>query len=168
MNARWLALSSALLCCQLAVARVASPPPPDPSMPQVDIEAARARLHEMENQLYSLEDQFFGEYNKLNDIAAYKVSCGWEMHGKFRKHVCRPAFVEWSARESAFGFLSGSYESSWYDSQTPWITVQLRTREYQKHMTALVGKHPDLLKPLKERAELGVRYAELRKQFHWD
>ena len=171
MNIRWLALPAALLCCQIAAAAQAFLPTEtsqETPLPQVDIESQRAKLHAMEVQLYAFEDQFFGEYNKLNDIKAFDVHCGWEMLRQFRVHKCRPVFQEWAQRDSFINHLSGN---------TVWIgdigngdpnVVLCRTRDYQKHMEALVGKHPELLQVLKDRAELGVRYEALRNTFSWE
>jgi hypothetical protein len=170
VNIRWLALVTALLCCPVAATAAAPDAPRTPEqapLPQVDIEAERAKLHAMEAQLYALEDQFFTEYNQFNDNVAYKVKCGWEMKRQFRVHQCKPVFQEWAERGG--GFTSyGSTGNYFWSADADRNTVWYRTRDYQKNMIALIEKHPELLKPLKERAELGERYKELRKKFIWD
>ena len=166
MNIRWLALPVVLLCCQVVAAAQDSPQTSEETpLPQVDIEAQRAKLLAMEAQLYAFEDQFFGEYNKLNDIRAYEVHCGWDMQGHFRVHICRPEFVEWAERGDGNFWDRGStgLGNNYYPG-----AVEFRVRDYQKRMVAMVSKHPELLKVLQDRAELAARYAELRKKFSWD
>ncbi len=164
MNVRWLALPAALLCCHIAAAGPDAAPETSAQAPisQVDVEAKRAKLKAMEFQLHGLEDQFFAQYNQFNASRAFKVKCGWEMHRQFRVHVCRPEFVTWSERET-YDFTRVGSTTVWKWSPFP---VLLREREYQKHLVDLVGKHPELLETLKERAELAKNYKALRDELH--
>ena len=101
--------ASALAFAQLASAA-------EEPVPELSIQSQRERLHAMQAELYRLEDVFFDQYNKVNDAYNYKVRCGWELEQGHRFHQCRPAFQEWSERDSAVDFTThggGTTRSTW-------------------------------------------------------
>ncbi len=155
MNVRWLPIA-ALVCCQLASAQEEAP------LPQVEVEAQRAKLHAMRAELMKLEDQFFSEYNKLNIDPQYEVHCGYEATTgtRLEHHKCRPVFQERAERDHALAVLGIIIAAP------PEQIVDLKTRDYQKNMKDVVSRHPELLKVLKEREALEKRFEAVQKEKH--
>lgn len=137
----------------------------DDLLPQVEIEARREKLSAMRAELERLEDQFFAEYNRLNDVAAFDVDC--EREGPMRVHVCRPVFI---ARQTWSGNGTELFGLSMPSLYTLWVSPL----DYRAHMIDLVSKHPELFEMLERRSELAKRYEILRRQkfkgriFVWD
>lgn len=154
MKRRGFAVLAAFAFAQLASAA-------EEPVPELSIKSQRERLHTMQAELYKLEDVFFDQYNKVNDAYNYKVRCGWEQEQGHRFHQCRPAFQTWAERDSAVDFMTnGGFIVS------PYNTVAIRQRDYQKHLVQVVEKNPDLLKVLQQRAELAKNFVALRAKLH--
>jgi hypothetical protein len=153
---------AALICCPLASAQEASPEPPakppEETLPQVEVNAQRTKLHEMRAQLVDLEDRFLAEYNKR--IGENSVRCTWELPtgSRVRERVCRAAFLEAAERDEALGFMSGHTAPS--ASQI----VDAKRRDYQKKIAGVVSKDPELIKMVQERDALEKRIETLRSE----
>jgi hypothetical protein len=164
MHVRWVPIA-ALIFCQIASAAEAPAAAPSAQPPEVSIQSQRERLHALRAELYDLEDRFFEEYNKINDVWYYKVRCRWEYVNMYKIHVCSPLFQESAERDAARSFFTPGSTGTAIASDN---SVRLRTPAYQKHMAELVAKNPQLLAVLKQRAEVNRDYRTLWRQMHKD
>src|SRR6478736_4939194 len=134
MKFRCLALVALVVACQAPSAEEADPA----SVPELSVQSQRERLHALKDELVRLEDQFFSEYNKVNDLWYYNVDCTWEFVNLASTHLCRPVFQKWSEREAAIRWYNVATGASYAND------VRLRTAGYQKHMVEVVRKNPGL------------------------
>ncbi len=161
MNIRWLPIAS-FVCCQLAFAQQGRVQPSQEPLPQVDVEAQRAKLHVMRAELTKLEDQFFSEYNKLNVDPQYAVHCDDEAvtGTRLENHKCRPVFQERAEHDEALWVLGIIIAPPAHQ------TVELKTKDYQKNVVDVISKHPELLKVLQEREAVEKRLEAIRAEKH--
>jgi hypothetical protein len=160
MTVRWLAVAALALAGPLACAEEAAPTPP--SMPELSVESQRERLHALKDELVSLEDQFFSEYNKVNDVWYYRVRCTSGSQNLATIHTCRPVFQEWAERDEAL---------RWWDPNAGSAALndfRLRVPGYRKHLVDVVQKNPQLLKLLQQRNETRRNYDALYTEMHKD
>jgi hypothetical protein len=160
MSARWLAFVAFALAGPLACAEEAAPTPP--SMPELSVESQRERLHALREALFDLEDQFFTEYNKVNDVWYFQVRCSRDERNLASMHNCRPVFLEWAQRDEAL---------RWWDPAVGAAALndlRLRTPAYQKHLVEVVSRNPALLKLLQQRDETRKNYNALYTEMHKD
>ena len=159
MNIRWLPITALAVAYQIASAEEA-PATGQQSMPELSVQSQRERLHALKAELVQLEDQFFSEYNKVNDVWYYDVKCGWEQVSGHSLHLCRPVFQEWAERQSALAWSDPGVGAAAAND------VRIRTSAYQKHMVDVVGKNPELLRVLQQRDETRKNYDTLYTQMH--
>jgi hypothetical protein len=128
-------------------------------LPQVEIQAQRAKLSAMRKELDRLETQFFKEYNRVNADPEWDVHCTTEIptgsHVGIR--VCRPEFVSRAMRNAELAPRLGRA------SPSPYTLILQKTPAYQRNMIDAVRKHPELLDLVRQRAELAQRYEVERR-----
>ena len=150
----------ALLITQAASPpRAAAPSVPQEPLPQVEVQAQRAKLSAMRKELDRLESQFFLEYNRVNSNRQWDVHCATEIptgsHVGIR--VCRPAFVSRAMQEAEAARRQGRASPSAY------TMILQKTPAYQRNMIDAVRRHPELLDLVRQRAELAQRYEVERR-----
>jgi Secretin and TonB N terminus short domain len=132
-------------------------------LPQVEIQAQRAKLSEMRKELDRLEDQFFREYNQLNTDHQWDVHCRTEIrtgsHVGIR--ICTPAFVSEAmhlGQRPAFQGRPDQQMSVSPAAPVAYTLILQKTAAYQKNMIEIVRAHPELFELVKQRAELAEQY----------
>lgn len=140
-------------------AATASLPTLNAPLDQVEVIAPHEkRLSVIRTELQRLEQLFYAEYNKVNTVPQYGITCAAARRGaRLTERNCQPAFVATIREEAA--------QARWGGRCAPpsLLVILDKTPAYQKNMVHVVEKHPELLKILKQRFELAQRYESLRK-----
>jgi hypothetical protein len=153
LNIRWLFIIGALLSAPLTLAE-------ESTVPEVEINAQREKLAVMRSEMVKLEDEFYTEYNKLNTDHQYDIFCHMEapLGTRLKDRVCRAVFVDKATEAEAQALLRG-------ETVTPASQIALmKETDYEKNVLAVINKHPELRKLIRERETLGKRYEAVRKQ----
>jgi hypothetical protein len=146
---------------------------PGAPLDEVAVNARHEKLSVISKEIDKLEEQFYAEYNKVNNDPQYQIDCSNESHTLWEMRVCQPVYVRKALQAQAVIFATGgSYGAEAAGQAT--MTILLKTSDYQKNMLEVVKRHPQLLKLLKERSALVQRYGVVRKEkfkgktFVWD
>jgi hypothetical protein len=147
--------------------------------------AAPKAPHDEVQKMIELEDLFYDRYNQLNTIRDFDVHCGQEARvgTLLKRRYCRAVFeskaFETEGREVA-QFLQkietapANPVAAAMAREPPAVTggppapaivaIEARRPDFKKNMMEVTSKGPELIRLLRERAELAKRYEATRRK----
>jgi hypothetical protein len=192
-NPRWRLQSrrSLLACLPLCLSAVAaaSASTRDGSLNEVVIEARRARLTEMRQEMIRLEDSFYARYNELNTRDDFDVHCAEETRAgsRLEKRFCKAVYESKAIEDESRGYLiylqrespgpGGSPNPGGraaQPSQPPptmggppvpaIVFIEAKRPEFRRNIAELTRSNPELMQLLKDRDQLQKRYDATRRK----
>lgn len=186
------ALTLCLLLAPLAhAAETARPSPETPPMDQVVVQATRANLQKLGNEVVLMEWQFFKRYNDVNKKREYAVYCYNEAStgSRFRKPYCQPLYQTEAQESEARAFLnmlgggqaagglgrgpgnplpmipagSGGASSGGASAR---MAIEAGRPAFKDNVRKVVEGSPELQKMLQEHAIAWRRYADMWEQLN--
>jgi hypothetical protein len=146
----------------LLITQVAGPSPPTTAqspadqLAQVEVEAARnEKLSAMRAELDELEERFYDEYNKVNDIPDLAIYC------EHLPRKCRTVATMKRNSRIGGGFPntgSTGIAFAYYNTNVP------PEKDFRTHALELLQKYPHLRELLDKRRALMQRYVSVREQ----
>lgn len=139
---------------------------------EVVVEATRARLVAMRDELVRLEDRFYERYNELNTVKDFDVHCHQEARigTRLERRYCRAVYEDKALGAEAQDY----YLFQMRLMQDPPIAggppppalmaTEARKNDFRRNMVKVTGMHPELLDILRERAEVAELYEAARRQ----
>lgn len=162
----------------LVVSTLAAPPlafaadAPEPQQ-EVIIEATRAYLTKLGKEVVESEHRFYERYNTFNKKREYDVQCDTFAHTEthFVHSDCIPRFEFDAKAAEGQGHIQHFQASSSLSGKIPGvpqggpplsadIAIVNRRGDFQKNMTEVIRKNPELQKALEEHAALWKQYED--------
>ncbi|MEJ1964916.1 MAG: hypothetical protein WDO56_26625 [Gammaproteobacteria bacterium] len=168
------ALLLSLLFAPLAhAASVAAPPGGGAPVDQVVIEATRANLAKLGQDMLAIEYRFYRRYNELNTKRDYAVDCYKEARtgSRFIRSYCQPAFQSNAELAEARAFLlylqsidkfTGNATSTLAAPAT--MAIEAGRPGFKKNMIEVTHRSPELIKLLDEHAALVKRFEDMYRR----
>jgi hypothetical protein len=144
----------------------------DAPLDEVVVESTRGKLKEMVQEMVKIEDQFYERYNELNTNDDFDMRCAEEARigTKLKRRYCRPVYENNALRDEAYQYY---WQLSSYTDPTPKpeappvpaiVAIEARREEYKDNLRKVASEHPELVKLLQERYEMGQRYEATRRK----
>ena len=157
---------------QPASVTVRVPVNPEETLDEVVVEATRARLSQMRQEMVQLEDRFFERFNELNTIDDFDTYCDQEARigTQMKRRYCRAVYETKALRTEGQEYIK--HLPSFVDP-TPTLSappvpaivvIEARRKDYQKNMLEVTSRNPELIQLARERYELGLRYEATRRK----
>ena len=152
------ALLVGLLFAPIAPDATASP---EDTIDEVTIEAARANLAKLAQEVKVAERRFYARYNELNTTRDYAVNCEDEAStgSRFTLNSCQPVFQQKALREQRRDLREGGTAGAAVSS-----AVAAALPGFQKNMADITRKNPDLLELLSEYGALAKQYEDASRK----
>lgn len=98
---------------------------------------------DLRREVYQAEEDFYAQYNKLNEERDYSVRCRYEKPtgSRIKNHVCRARFVTKAYERHAR--RNRNNLSSVANQDADPVFAQKKV-EYEAHMEALIAANPEL------------------------
>jgi len=155
-------LGNLLLSC-LLFAPLAQGAEPTPPSDQVVVQATRANLVRLGEEVKKAEYRFYQRYNELNTKRDYAIKCTTEArpNSRFTNSFCKPVFqTKAEEDESRTFFMELSRQYSAAGVPAP-IAVAAGRPAYQKHVVEVTTHSPELARLLGEHNKLLKQYEAL-------
>jgi hypothetical protein len=155
-------VGNVLLSCLLLapLAHAAEPVPPND---QVVVQATRANLARLAEEVKKAEYRFYQRYNELNTKRDYAIQCTTEArpNSRFTNSSCKPLFqTKAEEDESREFFMELSRQYSAAGVPAP-VAVAAGRPAYQKNVLEVTKRSPDLSRLLGEHNRLLRQYEAL-------
>lgn len=122
--------------------------------------------------IIAAEDRFYARWNSLNDDRRFDISCHEETprdhHSRILRRVCEPAYIAQMTGQEGQQLMMAMQGGMSADgaviappSGAPALVLQ---QELRKRTLEMLGKDPELLRALLERARLEQHYETLHKE----
>ena len=163
------ALACLLFAPLLRGAPAAAPTAQD-SVDEVVVQGTRSELDHLIQEMVLIEDKFYERYNELNPNHDFDTHCHMEARigTNTKRRYCRAVYQERAqqkeGQEYAEALKNMNQGQPWVPPTTPTIMIEARRKDYQNNIRNVVKKNPELVEMLKERYELGQRYAASQRK----
>jgi hypothetical protein len=179
-----LLVASALVISPLAGA--ADEPPSDNKPQEVVIEATRANLNKIGNEVKLAEFKFYKRYNDFNKKREYAINCNKQaaLGTRFTADICQPLYATRAEEAEAAQFMQmiGAGELGFATGPTNQrqllypepargsgmgggapakLAIEAGKNDFQKNVIEVTNSHPELQKLLGEHARLWKQWEDL-------
>lgn len=183
MKIRLLLVASALIVSRLAWA---ADEPSENKPQEVVIEATRANLNKIGNQVKMAEFKFYKRYNDLNKKREYAINCNKEatIGSRFTSDICMPVYATRAQEAEAQAFMamigagiadgpSGPKSLRQQEFDSPGqgagmgggmparIAIEAGRSDFQKNVIEITNASPELQKLLGDHARLWKQWEDL-------
>jgi hypothetical protein len=168
--------NAALLCLLLPILAQATaadaPARQDEALDEMVVKGTRSELDQLRNEMVLVEDRFYERYNELNPNHDFDTHCHMEARvgTNTKRRYCRAVYQERAQQKEgqeyaeALKNMNQEPPQPWVPPTTPTIMIEARRKDYQNNIRNVVKKNPELVEMLKERYELGQRYAASQRK----
>jgi hypothetical protein len=136
------------------------------------VEATRAKLTEMRQEMIRLEDRFYERYNELNGNDDFDIHCALETRPgtRLKGRHCRPVFEAGAVETEARDYLQQlpSVNDPTPKPEAPPVpaimAIEARRPDFRKNMVELTRKDRELFRLLRERDKVARKYEATRRK----
>jgi hypothetical protein len=145
----------------------------DPPTDEVVVEATRANLTRLGEQVLMAERKVYDEYNKLNIKRDYAINCAKQnnYNSRFTKTICQPVFQSKAEENEYRSFmlsLSGTMGGAQGGAGMANALIESAKPGYQKNMIEIARKSPEMQQLLQEHSKLVQQYNAMYYKLNGD
>ncbi len=119
-----------------------------------------------------VEDRFYERYNELNPNHDFDTHCHMEARigTNTKRRYCRAVYQEREQQKEGQAYaealknMNQEPPQPWVPPTPPAIKIEAWRKDYQNNIRNVVKKNPELIEMLRERYELGQRYAASQRK----
>jgi hypothetical protein len=142
------------------------------SLDEVEVQGTRSELDQLRQQMVLIEDRFNERYNALNTNHDFDTHCHVEARigTNTMRRYCRAVYQEREQQKEGQAYaealknMNQDPPQPWVPPTPPAIKIEAWRKDYQNNIRNVVKKNPELIEMLRQRYELGQRYAASQRK----